>query len=64
MRRVIREAIKIKNVQEDDIEVRKVLIRGIEKEIQAKLILLNSKKNEFHLPSSVAGNARGIAENF
>ena len=41
-----------------------VTINDVEKEIKVRLKLLNSKKNEFHLPASIPGRVRGVAEDF
>ena len=64
LRRVIREAVRIKDVKENGMEIEKVVIDDIEKEISIKLKLLNSKKNEFHLPISMATGVLGVSEYF
>ena len=64
LRRVLREAIKIKDVKEKEEEIQKVVVNNIEKEIRYKLKLLNTKTNEFYLPTSVATDVIGISEMF
>ena len=62
LRRILREAIRIRDVHEgEDLEVRTVE-NGIEKEIKARLMLLNSKR-EFHLPNLGAARVANIADN-
>ena len=45
-------------------ESRKVVVEQIEKEIEFKLKFLNSKRNEYHIPLSVAAEVCGIGETF
>ena len=51
-------------MQENDLEKKVVMINNIECEIKVKLRLLNSKKNEYHLPTNVAGSVVGVSEHF
>ena len=61
LRRVIREAVKIKDVKECEEETVSVTVGDVETEIRYKVKLLNSKLIEFHLPTSVAHDVQGIA---
>ena len=61
MRRILREAIRIKDAMEGEEYKTRVVEEGIEKEIKAKLRLLNSKR-EFHLPTLGAPKVRNITD--
>ena len=61
---VVHEAVCIKDIKDAGSEVQNVIIDDIEKETAVKIKLLNSRKNEFHLPTTVAGDVQGIAEDF
>ena len=64
LRRVLREAVKIKDVKENDRETATFTVEDIEKEITFRLKLLNSKKNEYYLPTFVATGVTGVSESF
>ena len=62
LRRILREAVRIKDVLEgEEVEV-KTMEEGVEREIKAKLAILNSKR-EFHLPTLGASRVRGVVDN-
>ena len=62
LRRILREAIRIRDVIEgEEIEIKKVNQDNLEEEIRVKLSLLNSKR-EFHLPTLGAYRANNITD--
>ena len=64
LRRVVREAVRLKDLKEQETVKVTLMVEDVEKEIMVKIKLLNSKKNEYHLPTSIAGGVKGLAEDF
>ena len=62
-------AVKRREKEQREAELREMEedqdnMEEIEKEIVIKLKLLNDRKNDFHLPTSVAGGVIGVGEMF
>ena len=63
LRRVVREAVRLKDLKENETRKVSLTVKDIEKEIEVKIKLLNTK-NEYHLPTTISGGIHGLAETF